>query len=334
MVKIAIIDEKAPTTLSKRIYDTLKRNKFDVELLVNIIKKKKGLINTVLRYSSYLLLTLRRINNVLHVINTPYLPYTTALCGQNIVLHYTDEVVLKMRRSSRKIVRAASNIVSSIEDFFLRKSIAIITPNYYLRDYLAKFKGVRKSKIITIPNLPTKDFKPKNIIKIRKRRPIVIFVGTLREIFDWDLIIESAKKLEDKVDFWILGTGEYFEYLKRRAPSNVKLFGWVDYRFVPDYIQYADAAIVPLKEGHAMFGDHFSVMKVAEYAALRIPIIATGLRPSKQYLLVKGNIWDFVDGILKAIRGEVRKPKPFFWEDISERKLVTLYRTILSHLVD
>ena len=253
-----------------------------------------------------------------------------SLLCKNIILHYTDEVTEKMRMSTRKIVRMIAKFVEKIETRFLERSIAIITPNILLKNFLVEKLRVLHKKIIIIPNLPPKSFRPKNIIHIQKKKPVVIFVGGLRELFNWDLLIKTARKLKDKIEFWILGDGIYFDYLRRKAPENVKLFGWVEYSLVPDYINLADVAIIPLKSGHAKFGDHFSIMKLGEYMALRKPIVVTGLAPSDKYILVDEDPEEFANAILDALKGNAPIPEPLYWEDISEKRLVRLYRKILK----
>jgi len=62
------------------------------------------------------------------------------------------------------------------------------------------------------------------------------------------------------------------------------------------------------------------VQKIAEYMFFRKPIVACGIAPSKEYLLVEPE--DMANGILLALNGKAPIPTPRTWEDDCKAKVI------------
>ena len=188
-----------------------------------------------------------------------------------------------------------------------------------------------KKPVYVIPNYPTKHFRHtisredfRRLHKIESDTKIVLFVGKLSYVEGADLMpdIISAviKNAEMKVVFWIIGDGPFralMDRVERKNPNAVKLFGWQPHDQIPNFINASDVCIVPRHESpHSHYYNEEGLQKISEYMLYKKPIIACGIAPSNEYLLVKKD--QMVDGIIKALRGQVPLPTPRTWEEYCE----------------
>ena len=143
-------------------------------------------------------------------------------------------------------------------------------------------------------------------------------------------IVEGLLKKTKKIGLWIVGDGvlrSVAEELERKFPETVAFFGWRPYREISDFVNAADVCIVPRHE--TSFSDYYNeegVHKISEYMLLEKPIVACGIAPSKEYLLVKRQ--DLVKGILEALEGKAPKPTPRTWEGDCSQKVLELIKFI------
>jgi glycosyltransferase involved in cell wall biosynthesis len=194
-----------------------------------------------------------------------------------------------------------------------------------------------------IPNYPLKSFG--NIMasrgEFRKRYgcgeedKVVLFVGKLTHVEGADLlpkIAEDMFKENVSVVFWIVGDGPLYESLKKFAdkfPGRFNLFGWQPHVNIPNFIMASDVCIAPRHESpFSTFYNEEGVSKFSEYMFFEKPIVACGVAESSEYLLVDED--KMAEGVLKALRGGVPKPKRRTWEGYSEKKITELFNMICS----
>jgi glycosyltransferase involved in cell wall biosynthesis len=112
---------------------------------------------------------------------------------------------------------------------------------------------------------------PKEYASISK--PIILYVGSLDERFDLQLLISAAKEQPER-QYVIVGPES-----KERIPegiSNITALGPKPYEQVPAYMQHADIGILPLKMTEANHAR--SPMKIYEYGICGLPVVSTPLR--------------------------------------------------------
>lgn len=118
----------------------------------------------------------------------------------------------------------------------------------------------------------TQDYdQPKEYSSISK--PIVLYVGSLDERFDLELLIKTARR-SPELQYIIVGPES-----KERIPnniSNVTALGPKPYEQIPAFMQHADIGILPLKMTEANHAR--SPMKIYEYGICGLPVISTPLR--------------------------------------------------------
>lgn len=125
--------------------------------------------------------------------------------------------------------------------------------------------GVEASHFTTIYK------KPEEYTAISK--PIVLYVGSLDERFDLELLIKTASYCSD-FHYIIVGPES-----KERIPNdaeNITALGPKPYEQVPAYMQHADIGILPLKLTEANHAR--SPMKVYEYGICGLPVVSSPLR--------------------------------------------------------
>jgi len=205
-----------------------------------------------------------------------------------------------------------------------------------------RVKDYRKPTFV-IPNYPLKNFGKNAILREEFRRrygysanhKIVLFVGKLTHVEGADLlpkIMENVFREDAAVVFWIVGDGPFYEPLKifaERYPRRVKLFGWQPNMNIPNFIEASDICIAPRhKSSFSIYYNEEGVSKISEYMFFEKPTVACGVAKSNEYLLVNED--EMAEGILRALRGEVPKPKRRTWEDYSEKKILEMFNLIFS----
>ena len=194
--------------------------------------------------------------------------------------------------------------------------------------------------VFIIPNYPLKSFGrnivPKNEFRrglgLSDKEKIILFIGKLTYVEGADLLPTIIYRVLRKTDaiFWIVGDGPLYPRLKRiadRFSGKIWLFGWRPHQEIPSFIEAADVCIVPRHENpYSSFYNEEGVTKISEYMFFKKPIIACNISESEEYLLVKEE--DIADGILKALNGEIRPSRRRTWEDISERRIFEMIRSI------
>ncbi|WP_372637215.1 glycosyltransferase [Fodinibius sp.] len=106
--------------------------------------------------------------------------------------------------------------------------------------------------------------------------PIILYVGSLDQRFDHQLLIETARQ-SPNLHYMIVGPGS-----KNSIPDdieNITVLGPKPYAQIPAYMQHADIGILPLKLTDANHAR--SPMKIYEYGLSGLPVVSTPLRELK-----------------------------------------------------
>lgn len=113
--------------------------------------------------------------------------------------------------------------------------------------------------------------KPKEYQSIEK--PIILYVGSMDQRFNWNLLTETARHSREW-HYVLIGPGAE-EHLFDNLP-NVTALGSRPYQSIPAYMQHADVGILPLKKIEANHAR--SPMKIYEYGVSGLPVVSTPLR--------------------------------------------------------
>ena len=164
---------------------------------------------------------------------------------------------------------------------------------------------------------------------MRSDQRIVLFIGRLSKTEGADILPTIIKELlqrTKKIVLWIVGEGilkSLAKGLEREFPENVTYFGWHPYQEMPNFVNAADACIVPRhKTPFSHYYNEEGVHKISEYMFLEKPIVACGIAPSEEYLLVRRP--ELAKGITEALKGNAPKPRPRTWEGFCKQKVIEL----------
>lgn len=110
---------------------------------------------------------------------------------------------------------------------------------------------------------------------------IVLYSGSFGYMYDFNLVLEAAKKIEDfsdNIHFIIRGDGDQRSYISERITKlnlrNVTLLGQVsNLDLVISFINIASICVIPMREAASLFLTHPS--KLFEFWSCQKPVICT-----------------------------------------------------------
>ncbi|MDI6826375.1 MAG: glycosyltransferase family 4 protein [Candidatus Aenigmarchaeota archaeon] len=238
-------------------------------------------------------------------------------------------------KRGRRIVKAIEKFVCNFSD----RIIAITKEDKKRLEIL----GICNKKIKIIPHgIDLGFFKKTNGKKVRKKFklkfPTLIFHGVYSYKANYDAVKIIAKKILPKLEkemikTRVLAVGDFPP--KDVKHSNLIFTGVVNN--LPDYIDAADIAIVPIQAGGGMR------MKILEYFASKKPVISTrkgveGIPVKNGEEIILADIEEFPKKIVKLIKSrKLRKEiaenafrfvQDYDWKKIC-KKYVEIYRQIL-----
>lgn len=167
----------------------------------------------------------------------------------------TDVVEELYRHGGHPYPWLGSAIMEFIGNTYVRLADIVITDSATGRRWLATEKGVRASKVATIPHgVDPKFFHPRpKSRRIMKKyglagKLVLMFHGDIGYNDGIDVLFDSMKylgKLKDRIRIVLVGGGCVVERLKERAPDNAVFTGWVGYDKIPEYLSTADIYVIP-----------------------------------------------------------------------------------------
>lgn len=202
--------------------------------------------------------------------------------------------------------------------FFLKNVDAIICNS---RGTEEEFKKRGFANTITIPNgVDLEDFSFKQTKKeLRKKlnlpqeKKVALYTGQLYSWKGINILFEAAELLKDNrhILFVVVGgtPGDYESRLrevKERGLSNVLLTGYKEKRLIPRYLCAADILLLPNAPITTESIHYTSPIKMFEYMASGIPIVASSL-PSVREVLSERNALLVPTGSAKALADGIQK---------------------------
>ncbi len=195
------------------------------------------------------------------------------------------------------------SLAKAVEKQVLGKADAILAVSSQLANYLVA-SGIERRKIHVIPNgADTEIFEAAPSRKeCRKsvgfREEFVIgFVGSLKRWHGVDILLTAFESFADRfpnVRLVVIGTGPEEETLRQETASSqfsrqIFLTGAVPHSEIPAYLRSFDVAVAPFRNTKNFY---FSPIKLFEYMAAGLPIVASGIGQLEQV------IEDGQDGLL------------------------------------
>ncbi|MCU0869585.1 MAG: glycosyltransferase [Burkholderiales bacterium] len=131
-------------------------------------------------------------------------------------------------------------------------------------------------------------------------RPIAVYVGALDARFD-DAMVAAAARAVPAASLVLVGPEDAAHPLTALAGlTNVHRLGRRPYASVPGYLQHADLALLPMSRHGANAGR--SPMKIYEYGAAGLPVVATRTAELARRALGYVHLVEDADGFAAAAR--------------------------------
>jgi len=313
---------------------SLRKHGYSHEVLWPKVRTRKGgrAISAFIRYTVYMLQIVMSRADIYWVANAPDVVAIPLFILQRKYIYdfrsvWSKEIETEMGRG------IWPRLARIIETLAMRNArIIVLNSDTFLEDA----KPYNKP-LFLVPNYPRKNFRPaiprqefRQMHGVSENSEIVLLVARLTKVEGADMIPRLTERLskQSKIKLWIVGAGalqDLIRRLEKRFPDHLEYFGWQKYDQIPNFINASDVCIVPRHHDHnSHYYNEINVQKISEYMLFRKPIVASGIAPSSQYLLVDED--NLVDGILEALKGNAPDPTPRTWEDDAEPELLRTLR--------
>lgn len=234
----------------------------------------------------------RRRYDVVYVHNMPnflvFAGLLPKLTGARIVLDVHDPAAELLACVRGRDLPSWQRRLADVEE---RASIALcdalITVNEAMRRRLS---ATTRRPVAVVMNLPDSGYAPAaGALRGRDREPWIVYSGSLAYRHGVDLGVVALSLLADEfpsLRFRVIGEGAASGSAKRLAQElgvadRVEFCGFVPHEQVPPLLAGAAAGISSQRED--IFGSLVFSMKVAEYVALGLPVICSGIATMRYY---------------------------------------------------
>jgi glycosyltransferase involved in cell wall biosynthesis len=203
------------------------------------------------------------------------------------VLENLDPITDELRAASPGLLAAR---LRALEARRRRRAAALIVMARGMGDYLVREWGVDAERVHWLPQGVNTDlFHPVDSAETMRLRQelgggawLIGFVGSLASYQRVDVLVDAARRLrERRTDTKLVLVGGSAERARALGADDVGVVvPHVDYERVPSYISAFDVAVLPDSNWYG------SPVKVLEYAAVGVPVIAPDIGPVRD--LVSG----------------------------------------------
>lgn len=212
----------------------------------------------------------------------------------------------------------------------------IITSSKYLKEKIINEYNIAESKITIIKNAVDKSILDGIIEPVKLKYPNVVYVGTISEWLDIDLILKYAET-HPKQYIYLVGPSENKIKNILSDFENIILVGSIEHKLVKSYIEAGNIMLIPFKINELIKG--VDPVKIYEYLALGKTVVSSyweELDIYKNNAMVKfyNNFEEFEDLIESNIQKELMRNsrnKEFIIENIWEKRVSqyidVLYKT-------
>lgn len=229
-------------------------------------------------------------------------------------------------------MRAWPNSVKEIQDKLIDKADNIFITSDYLRSLVED----RNREALNLKNGVNFEFFNKQYYKPKEYESyskIVVYVGAIKEWFDSELLLESAKSLVD-TQFFIIGSPQIDISILDKL-SNISFLGAKDYRDIPAYLQYADVGIIPFRVNNLT--NAVNPIKLYEYCAAGLDVVTTNMKELNKLnapIFISKDKDEFICNIKNALnrreKDRIKKIKSFA-KDNSWGKRYEMAKSIIEN---
>lgn len=175
----------------------------------------------------------------------------------------------------------------------LKKIKHYIVLNNYIKNELIAL-GVKGSEIITSPSgvdlsffdLPVSKLEAREKISLPLDKKIITYTG---HFYGWkgvDTLAEVAKKMPDNIFLFIGGVEPDLSRFRSKYASmtNILVKPFIDRKLIPIFLKASDVLVLPNSSVEKISNNYTSPLKMFEYMASNVPIVASDLPSIKEVL--------------------------------------------------
>lgn len=241
------------------------------------------------------------------------------------IFYFRDEVSLFLlsffKRTAVEVHDIPESFVS-VYYFFIRRADFVISTNTWKRDHLILHGRVSPTKIIVAQNgIDIQEFEIKESkdairtrLKLSLNKKIVLYVGNLYQWKGVDVLAEASRYLPEDAQVIFVGGAkkDRDSFFLRHPETKIEVIQHKQHKEIPPYLKTADVVVLPNVSSsyESIYGT--SPLKMFEYMASGVPIVASNL-PSIQevlnnknaYLVSPGDVRELVSGIMMILNDKI-----------------------------
>ena len=243
--------------------------------------------------------------------NTPFSLFFSSFMSIPCVIEFHNMPPFISKRIFKLVLNRSNKIIC----FGITKNLSSDLEDYF---------NLNKGSVKTIHDAVDIDqFKNDPVIKKNSKEPIITYCGSLSMEKGTDLIIETANKLKD---FKINIVGGLDSSVKKYSSksnliqaNNIKFIGQVLPTKVPSLLFKSDILLLPSSAFTKKSNEYTSAMKMFEYLATGIPIVASNIPSNSEILTTGVNAVLFNPDDSSSLEKEIRN----LWENYELRKSIS-----------
>lgn len=212
--------------------------------------------------------------DVLFLYNLPQAPLLRLADQTGCRVHFdlADDLVAMMEVEDPLVSGAGGRFIArAAQELMIARASTVTVASSVLQERI-------KRPSLMLPNgadLAEIDLADGAACRYKVSGPTAGFVGAFEYWIDFDLILESARRLPG-VQFLLVGGGRQLKRLREEVTdlglTNVKLTGAMPYREAMNHVAAMDVCLLPFTRGAVSDGS--CPLKLFEYAALRKPVVS------------------------------------------------------------
>ena len=243
--------------------------------------------------------------------NTPFSLFFSYFSGIPSVIEFLYMTPL----ISKRIFKFTLKRAKKIKCFSVTKKLSLDLENYF---------GLDGGSIKVLQDaVDLEDYIGKPKIKSSSGMPILTYCGSLSHEKGVDLLLETATNLEGFQIIIVGGLGAevkiYSEKAKKMNIDNIRFIGQVLPSEVPNYLNSSDILLLPSSAKSKKSREYTSAMKLFEYLASGIPIIASNIPSNTEILTGDKNCILFNPDDSDSLVREIKK----LWQNYDLREKIS-----------
>lgn len=195
---------------------------------------------------------------------------------------YILEVNAPLREEQRRYRRLENPVAAAtLESSLLRMASDVVVPSAELRPYLLR-RGVQASRLRVIPNAADPERFPDRHVRNDSGEFVIGFLGSLKPWHGLENLVRAFRTLHRRFDGYrllIAGDGPLRLTMEKSLRGDgllhaAKFCGELTRDEVPEILAQMDVAVAPYPR---LTGFYFSPLKLYEYMAAGVPIVASDI---------------------------------------------------------